>query len=145
MKLNAKEAADKLHTSRATIYSLVRNGILTDTHPVDPSKKKHYGKFENKQIMALAKAGFKPRMGPAKLEVVLERFRAIMNERTKSVSHRRAPTFPPNAFKWTPPEPQETDEEPFVPSGNPASVRGALQRQLDRIEAKVDHLVKMWT
>lgn len=142
MKLTTSETATKLRTSWQTVKNLARDGVLTDLKDVNPEHKKHYALFSNKEVIALKNAGFRPRLSKANLEQVLAKFKTHVDVPRKRNDRRRTePTeLQPEPYPQFVRE-EEEDEQP-VPV---TSIRGAIQRQLDRIEAKVDHLVKLWT
>jgi hypothetical protein len=69
MLVDTRRVADRLKLTTSGVRNLVKRGLLHDVGPQNPNAKKHFMKFDSKEITAFAKV-YKPRhhMSPEDLK-----------------------------------------------------------------------------
>jgi hypothetical protein len=120
MHLTPVQVAQKLGITRPRVHTLIRQGVLVDVKPHDPSKKKHFPLVDSRQLADYIKTNGRPHST-----------RFTFSGRNARVPQERIDVPPTKA-----PAP--------VPSVGPG-ILTRLEERLDRLETKVDTLLRMWT
>lgn len=128
MNLTTRQAAEKLEISMGAVRRLIRDGELTDVKVHKEGLAKHYPLIDSKQVVEYLKA---KREAMPKRNYV--RRAGDVNGNGHEV-HADAPATAP-----TSPHTPDVNVKVTVP---PMS---GFKSQLDRIESKLDQLLKLWS